>query len=119
MTLPGIELVLRVEGVLDLAEHLDQLAVLFAEKLGAGQAAALRARDRPAGLDDDVVNAAGQRFQLGPVAGIGQIEKRAESQPAFAGVGVERPGDVLLLEQALQSLQAPRRAGRAGPPRRR
>ena len=54
------------------------------------QAAALGARDRPAGLDDDVVNAAGKRFQLGPVARVRQIEKRPQPQPAFAGVRVAR-----------------------------
>ncbi len=88
--LARIELILRVEGIFDLAEDLDQLAVLLAQKLRAGQAAALGARDRPAGLDDDVVNPAGQRFQLGPVARIRQIEKRPQSQPAVAGVRVER-----------------------------
>ena len=103
--LPRIELVLRVEGIFDLAEDLDQLAVLFAQKLRARQAAAPRARDRPAGLDDDVVNPGGKRFQLGPIAGIGQIEKRPQSQPAFAGVRVDGPCDVLLLEHALQSRQ--------------
>ena len=86
--LARIELVLRVEGILDLAEDLDQLAVLLAQELGARQAAARGARDRPAGLDDDVVEPGGQRFQLGPVARIRQIEKRPQPQPAFAGVGV-------------------------------
>ena len=103
--LARIELVQRVESILDLAEDLNQLAVLLAEELGAGQAAALGAGDGPAGLEHDVVNAAGQRLQLGAIAGIGQIEKRPEPQPALAGVGVEGPGDVILLEQALEPLE--------------
>ena len=45
--LAGIEQVRRVEGVLDLAEDLDELAVLPGQELGAGQAAALRRGDRP------------------------------------------------------------------------
>ena len=49
--LAGVEQVRRVEGVLDLAEDLDELAVLPAQELGPRQAAALHRRDRPAGLD--------------------------------------------------------------------
>ena len=103
--LARVELAQWVERVFDLAEYLGELAELFAEELGAGQAAGLRARDRAARLEDDVVNPAGQRLELGPVARVGQIEERPESQPAFAGVGVERPGEVLLLEQTLKPLQ--------------
>ena len=84
--LSRVELVLRIEGILDLAEHLDQLAVLFAEELGAGQAAALRARDRAAGLEDDRRRrrlASGS--SLAAVAGVGQIEERAmRSRPSPA-----------------------------------
>ncbi len=119
MTLPGIELVRRVEGILDLAEDLRQLAVLLAQELGARQPAALRAGDRPARLEHDVVDPAGQRLELGAIARVGQIEKRPEPQPALAGIGVEGPGDVLLLEQALQRAAGPPRDGPAGPPRRR
>ena len=115
--LPRIELVLRVERILDFAEYLDQLAVLLAQKLGARQTAAAALRDRSARLDDDVVNAGGQRFQLGPIAGIGQIEKRPQSQPAVAGVSVDRPRDVLLLENMLAIAARPRPAG-PGEPRR-
>ena len=38
--LAGIELILRVEGIFDLAEDLDQFAELPAQKLRTGQAAA-------------------------------------------------------------------------------
>ena len=96
--LARVELAQRVERILDLAEDLDELAVLPAEELGPGQAAGLRARDRAAGLEHDLVDLGRQRLELGPIARVGQVQERPEAA-ALAGAGVERPGDVLLLEE--------------------
>ena len=84
--LARIELAHRVEGVLDLAEDLDQLAVLPAKELGAHQAAGLGAGDRPALLEDDVVDAAaasGSSFARSP--GSDRSRKgRSRSRPSPA-----------------------------------
>ena len=103
--LAGIELVQGIEGVLDLSKHLHKLAILPSKKLGAKQAAALGAGDGTARLEHDVVHAAGHRLQFGSIAGIGQVEKRTEPKSTFAGVGVEGPRHVMLLQEVLQALE--------------
>ena len=65
--LAGIEQIRWVEGVLDLAEDLDELPVLPGQELGPRQAAALRRGDRPPGGQDDVIDLARDPLEPGPV----------------------------------------------------
>ena len=83
--LAGVEQVRWVEGILDFAEDLDELAILPGKELGPRQAAALRCRDRPTGFDYQVINLPDQRLEPGSVAGIGQVEegrRRIRPSPA-------------------------------------
>ena len=64
--LAGVEQVQRVEGVLDLAEDGDQVAVLPAEELGAHQAAAVLARDRAAEVEGGLVDLASPAVRAWP-----------------------------------------------------
>ena len=75
--LAGVEQVERVEGVLDLAEDLEEVAELAAEELGPGQPAAVLARDRAAEVERGLVDLGRQRLELGEVARVGQVEERA------------------------------------------
>ncbi len=81
--LAGVEQVRWVEGVLDLAENLNELAVLPGKELGPRQSAALRRRDCAAGFDHQVINLPGQRLEPGAVAGIGQVEEGAKANPIW------------------------------------
>ena len=59
----------------------------------------------PPAIEHDLVNPRRQGLQRIAIIRIRQVQERPESKPALAGVGVEGPGEVLLLEQGLQPLQ--------------
>ena len=116
--LPRVQLPHRVEGVLDLAEDLDQLAELSPDELGAPQAARLGTGDRAARLQDDVVDAGGQRLQPLAIVLAPQVQEGPEPQSPLAGAGVHGPRDVARLKEPLEA-PAPRPAGPAARRRRR
>ena len=88
--LARVEDVVRVEGVLDLAEGVEEVAGLAAEELGPGQAAAVLAGDRAAEVERRVEDGRRHRLQLGHVGRVAQVEERPDVELAVAGVGVER-----------------------------
>ncbi len=117
--LARVEDVVGVEGVLDLAEGVEEVAGLAAEELGAGQAAAVLAGDRAAEVERGVEDGGRHRLQLGHVARVAHVEERADVELAVTRVGVEGPAHVERLEDVLEPteiLGERARAGRRCPP---
>ena len=115
MTLPGLSWPSGSKASLISRKTCASSPYCLAKELGAREPAGLRAADRAAGVEHDVVDPRSQRLEPGAIAGVGKIEERPQAKPPVARAGVERPCDVLLLEHALKPLRAPRRvAGRHG-----
>ena len=113
--LAGIQDVVRVEGVLDLAECVEEVAGLAAEELGPGQPAAMLAGDRAAEIERGFEDGGRHRLELGHVAGIAHVEERADVKLAVARVGVEGPAHLELLEDVLEPPEVlGQRTGRDG-----
>ena len=110
--LARIQQPLRIEDLLQLAEHIGERAELPAQVRRATEPVAMLAADRAAEQPDLFVQLRGQRLERRPIVGAGQIEKRPDVQLTVPRVAEERRGDLQPLEGVLRVLQEHRQRRR-------
>ena len=103
--LAGIQDVLRVEDVLDLAEDVGQRPCRLAQKPAAAEPVPVLAADRPVRGQYFLVQIRRQLLHAVDVVLFGQVQKRAQVQLAVACVREQRGRDLVLLEHILQPRQ--------------